>query len=65
MLEFEKLNEPTASNYYRIARESAILNEKEQAFENLNKALDERQTQMVMLKVESAFDPLRDDPRFD
>lgn len=65
ILEFEKLNEQTASNYYRIARQHALLSEKEQAFEYLNKALETRQTQMIMLKVEPAFDYLRDDPRFD
>jgi len=41
------------------------LNEKEQAFEYLNKALEAGQSQMTMLKVEPAFDSLRDDPRFD
>jgi tetratricopeptide (TPR) repeat protein len=64
-LEFETLNEPTAGNFYRLASHHARLNEKQQAFEYLNKALDEQQTAMNMLKVEPAFDSLRDDPRFD
>ena len=64
LLEFEKLNEQTTSNYYQIARQYALLNEKEQAFEYLNKAFAERQSQMTLLKVEPIFDSLRDDPRF-
>ncbi len=56
ILEFEKLNEQTAGNYYQIARQSALLGEKEQAFEYLNKALEEGQTQMILLKVEPIFD---------
>ena len=65
ILEFEKLNEQTAGNCYQIARQSALLGEKEQAFEYLNKALEEGQTQMILLKVEPIFDSLCDDPRFD
>ncbi len=65
ILEFEKLNEQTANNYFLIARQLALLNEKEQAFEYLNKALKAGQSQMATLKVEPAFDSLRDDPRFD
>ena len=64
MLEFEKLSEQTTSNYYQIARQSAVLGEKEQAFEYLNKALEAGQSQMTMLKVEPLFDSLRDDPRY-
>lgn len=64
LLESLKLDEQTANNYYRIAREHALLNEKEQAFEYLNKALENRQSGLIMLKVEPAFDSLRDDPRF-
>jgi len=43
----------------------ALLGDKEQAFEYLNKAVEKRHSQMVMLNVEPAFDSLRDDPRFD
>jgi len=64
ILEFEKLNQQTAINHYLIARQHARLNEKEQAFESLNKALEAGQSQMAMLKVEPAFDSLRDDARF-
>jgi len=64
LLEFFKLDEQTAHNFYRIASQHALLNEKEQAFEYLNKALEKRQSAMTMLKVEPAFDSIRDDPRF-
>ena len=61
----EKQNEQKPSaNLYAMARLCAQLGEKEQAFEYLNKAFEKRQGQMVMLNVEPAFDPLRDDPRF-
>ena len=64
--EFQKLNEQqTSTNYYEMARQCAFLGDKEQAFEYLNKAVEKRQSQIVMLKVEPAFDSLRDDPRFD
>jgi DNA-binding winged helix-turn-helix (wHTH) protein/tetratricopeptide (TPR) repeat protein len=63
ILEFEKIDKK--DNFYRFARHHALLGEKEQAFENLNIALERRQTSMTMLKVEPAFDSLRDDPRFD
>ncbi len=65
-LELLKLKENKPSgNYYRIARFSAMLGEKEQAFEYLNKAIEKRHGQLRMLKVEPNFDILRDDPRFD
>ncbi len=65
-LEFEKLNEhKPGSNYYAIASQCALLGEKEQAFEYLNKAFEKRHGQMVLLAVEPVFDSLRDDPRFD
>ncbi len=64
--ELQKLNEQKPSaNYFAMARQCALLGEKEQAFEYLNKAVEKRQGQMTMLNVEPAFDNLRDDPRFD
>lgn len=64
--EKQKLEENNpGSNLYALARQSALLGEKEQAFEYLNKAIEKRHAQVVMLGVEPSFDILRDDPRFD
>ncbi len=57
-------NEP-GTNFYSIARQCAMLGEKEQAFAYLNKSFEKRQYQMVFIYVEPRFDSLRDDPRFD
>ena len=66
LLEFNKLNEhKPGSNLFANARQCALMGEKEQAFEYLNKALEKRQSQMIRLNVEPALDSLRDDPRFD
>ena len=48
-----------------MARQCALLGKKEQAFEYLNKAIENRAGQVQMLNVEPPFDILRDDPRFD
>ena len=62
----QKLNERKPSaNLYAMARQCALLGEKEQAFEYLNKAIEKRQGQLVQLNVEPSFDILRDDLRFD
>jgi len=50
---------------YRAALLCAALNERDQAFELLDKACEERFALMVYVKVYSAFDNLRADPRFD
>ena len=63
--ELEKLNENPSTNHYGMARQCALLGEKEQAFAYLNKAVEKHQGQMTMLNVEPAFDALRDDLRFD
>lgn len=66
IFEVQKLNEQKPSaNLYAMARQCALLGDKEQAFEYLNKAIEKRQGQMIQLNVEPAFDNLRDDPRFD
>jgi len=48
----------------RIALIYVGLGDKDKAFEWLGKALEERAYDMVMLKVEPRFAPLRSDPRF-
>jgi DNA-binding winged helix-turn-helix (wHTH) protein/TolB-like protein/Flp pilus assembly protein TadD len=40
------------------------IGQKDEAFAMLNKAIDERDNMVVLLKVEPMFDPLRSDPRF-
>ncbi len=47
-----------------IADLYGVLGDKDQAFALLDKAYDERDNMMVLLKVEPMFDPLRSDPRF-
>jgi hypothetical protein len=44
---------------------SAGLGRKDEAFEWLERAYEEREALLVWVKVQPAFDPLRDDPRFD
>jgi DNA-binding winged helix-turn-helix (wHTH) protein/TolB-like protein/Tfp pilus assembly protein PilF len=66
VIEAEKQNQQKpGSNHYRLARYCALSDEKEQAFEYLNSALEKRNGQVVMINVEPAFDVLRGDPRFD
>ncbi len=65
-LELAKQNEQKpAANLYAMARQCALLGEKEQAFEYLNKAIEKHHGSLTMLNVEPSFDSLRDDPRFD
>ena len=47
------------------ARTFAQLGEKDLAFEYLEKAYRDRDTQVVWLRVDPFWDPLRSDPRFD
>jgi TolB-like protein/DNA-binding winged helix-turn-helix (wHTH) protein/Flp pilus assembly protein TadD len=49
---------------YWIANIYACLGEKDNAFQWLNKAFEERSGGLVWLKVEPKLDPLRSDPRF-
>ena len=65
-LEIDKQNEhQPGSNLFATARLCALLGEKEQAFDYLNKAIEKRYGQMVALKADPTFDSLRSDPRFD
>jgi serine/threonine protein kinase/tetratricopeptide (TPR) repeat protein len=49
---------------FSIARIHAALGEKELAFEWLRKSCDERDSQVIWLKVDPTMDNLRSDPRF-
>jgi len=40
------------------------LGDKDRAFEWLSKAYEERSTELIWLKVEPLYDPVRPDPRF-
>ncbi len=58
-------NQKPSANYYATARQCALMGDKEQAFAYLNRAIEKRQGQMIMLNVDPPFDVLRNDPRFD
>ena len=47
-----------------IADLYGALGDKDQAFALLDKAVEERDNMVILLKVEPTFDPLRSDPRF-
>jgi len=49
---------------YHVAAIPTALGDKDQAFEWLEKAYQERSVWLVYLKVDPVFDPLRSDPRF-
>jgi tetratricopeptide (TPR) repeat protein len=50
---------------YEVAFIHAALGEKDQAFEWLEKAYEERNQGLAFLKVDPTLDPLRSDPRFE
>jgi DNA-binding winged helix-turn-helix (wHTH) protein/tetratricopeptide (TPR) repeat protein len=54
----------THGRLFDLARLHSLRGERDAAFENLNKAVEERHWMMTTLNVEPAFDSLRDDPRF-
>lgn len=63
----EELKEQSQREYvcpYNIAIIHVGLGEKDQAFEWLEKAYEDRGDDLIYLEVEATFDPLRSDPRF-
>jgi tetratricopeptide (TPR) repeat protein len=63
----DELNQRSERKYLSptvIASLYGALGEKDRAFALLEKAYDERDFLLVLLKVEPLFDPLRSDPRF-
>lgn len=49
---------------YEVALIHALLGDRDQAFEWLNKAYDERAIGITFVRVDPDLDPLRSDPRF-
>ena len=62
--ELKKLSKQRYVSPYNIACIYAGLNDKDQAFEWLERAFQERSYFMTLLKVETVLDNLRPDPRF-
>lgn len=62
--ELKRLSERKYVSSTVMASIYAALGDKNQAFALLNKAFEERDFVLVLLKVEPMFDPLRSDPRF-
>jgi len=63
----EELNKQAKHRYISpgtLADLYFLLGDKDQAFAFLDKAYDERDNMIVLLKVEPIFDPMRSDPRF-
>ena len=64
----EELTQKSETTYvpaYSLACILAGLGVRDQAFEYLDKAYEEKSTGMILLKVDPRLDPLRDDPRFE
>jgi TolB-like protein/Tfp pilus assembly protein PilF len=64
LAELKELSRRRYVSPYGIAMIYAALGNKEQAFQWLERAYEERNTELVFLKVDPRADPLRDDPRF-
>ena len=62
--EMRRIAKPRDPSPFRLAYVHIGLGETDRAFEWLEKAIEARDWQMAMLKVEPAFDDLRSDPRF-
>ena len=62
--ELKKLSEHKHVSPTVMASIYTALGDKNEAFTFLNKALEERDFVLILLKVEPMFDPLRSDPRF-
>ena len=62
--ELRRIAKPRDPSPFRLAYVHIGLGETDRAFEWLQQAIEARDWQMAMLKVEPAFDGLRSDPRF-
>jgi len=54
----------TYTSAWRIAANYAALGQKDEAFQWMDKAIEEHDPQMTRLRVDPMLDPLRSDPRF-
>ena len=62
--ELRRIAKPRDPSPFRMGMIHMALGETDRAFDLLDKAFEARDWQMVLLKVEPAFDGLRSDPRF-
>ena len=62
--ELRRISEPRKPSPFRVAYVHIGLGDTNRAFDGLQQALEARDWQLGMLKVEPAFDGLRSDPRF-
>ncbi len=63
----DKLEERSRQGYVPAFSRALVhigMRRSDQAFEELDRAFDERSSWLVSLNVEPLFDPIRDDPRF-
>jgi len=63
-IEVRKAQRKGYSSAYNVATLYADLGDKDQAFQWLNAAYQEREEGMLGLKTDFRLDPLRSDPRF-
>ena len=64
---FERENSSPAyakGKYFRLARLSTSLGRNDDAFDFLGKAIELRDSQILLLKYEPTFEPLRSDARY-
>lgn len=64
LYELIKLSEKVPVSNYVLARGLAALDHREEALEKLEKAFEERDSLMTLVKTDRNFDALRDEPRF-
>jgi tetratricopeptide (TPR) repeat protein len=63
--ELDKLSEHVYVPKYYLAAIQAAMRDKDKAFESLESAYQERDADLIFLKVDPKFDVLRSDPRFE
>ena len=61
----EKLAQDRYVSPYQLSLAYCYLGDKDKALENLDRAVEQKEAWLNWMGVEPAFDPVRDDPRFD